>query len=134
MLDAYEKFRMIDQAKKNDFFAEVNYSSNKDVINCQVVKFTFPDGKESFVDKKHLIEMLFAMGTENEQTDMVPYKITRAKWYETILSVVAKKDIRKGEKIVFPIKITLPSQEQEMVSGFKKLANTLGIKSKIIRA
>ena len=42
-----------------------------------------------------------------------------------MIGVTAKKDIKKGEKINFPLKITLPTFEQEAIAellpkGFKK--------------
>ena len=67
--------------------------------------------------------ILFAIGNEAEQRKMIPQKLTRVKWYETVVSVKATKDIRKGENITFPIKITLPSVEEEVIREVKRESN-----------
>ena len=64
--------------------------------------------------------MLFAIGNKEEQVKMIPQTIRRTKWYETVISVKAKKDIKKGEIITFPLKITLPTVEEEVVAEIKK--------------
>ena len=52
MLDDYQKFKLIDKAKKNDFIMEVNWNPKDEATNeCKVIKFTFPDGKTIFAKK-----------------------------------------------------------------------------------
>lgn len=121
MIEHYEKFRIPDEHKENDFFIEVNWDQNNKKINkCKILKFTFPDGKTAYVKKEYLNAVLFAIGSEKDQRKMIPQKITRVRWYETVLSVKAKKDIRKGENITFPIKLSLPPIEEEVISELKK--------------
>lgn len=109
MLETHEKFRMIDKNGKNHFFAEVNWNLKDEATNkCQVIKFTLPDGSETFIDPKHLLELLFAIGREEDQVKMIPQKEERVHWHETVLSVKALKDIRKGESLTFPIKVSMP--------------------------
>ena len=124
MIESHEKFHMFDEVKGrgNNFFMEVNWNGDKDeeTNNCKLIKFTFPDGKESLMKKEHLTAVLFAIGTAAEQIKMIPQKLTSVKHYETTLGVTAKKDIRKGEKIIFPISITLPSVEREAIAEFKR--------------
>lgn len=129
MLETYQKFKLIDENKENEFYAEVNWDEKNDKTNkCQFIKFTFPDGKTSLIKKEYLLGMLFTMGTQSEQMKMIPQKNLSVKWYETIVGVKAKRDISKGEMINFPIKLTLPTQEEEAISELKaKYEGNLGI-------
>ncbi len=120
MLNHYEKFRMQDEGKNNEFYVEVNWDKNPKTNDCKVLKFTFPDGTESFVKREYLNALLFAIGSQEEQRKLIPQTITRVKWYETVVSVKAKKDIPKGDLITFPIKLSLPSMEQEAIAEVKK--------------
>lgn len=124
MLTEHEKFLMIDLGKKNDFHCEVNFRADDESTNkCKVFKFTFPDGKEAFIRREDLLQMFFACGKPEDQQKMIPQRLTSTRWYETVLSVRAGKDIRKGENITFPIKLSLPPIEQEVVSEIKKQYN-----------
>ena len=117
MLTEHEKFILGENEK---FFAEINWNpSDEDTNNCKVVKFTFPDGKQSYVKKKNLIEILFAMGSPEEQVKMIPQKLIRTRWYETVVGVKAKRNIGKGEMINFPIKLSLPDREEEIIGNRK---------------
>ena len=121
MIIGHEKFRLQDLSKTKDFFAEVNWNPDDKTTNeCQVIKFTHPDGSHSFVKQQHLYAMLFAIGNEIQQREMIPQKITKSRWYETVLSIKATKDIRRGESITFPIKITLPDQSDLIIGNTQK--------------
>lgn len=127
MIKSHEKFRLADISKKHEFFAEVNWNEKDEAVNhCKLVRFTFPDGTQATIPKEHLMAMLFAMGNEAEQMKMIPQKLTYNKWYETVVSVVAKADIAKGEKLTFPIKISLPASEEDIVG---RVGGQRGIKS-----
>jgi hypothetical protein len=120
MIDEHQKFRFVDENKNNEFFLEVNWT--KDVTPCKVVKFIFPNGEESLVKREHLMGVLFVMGNPSEQKKMIPQTIQKVRWYETVVGVKAKADIKKGEVINFPIKLSLPSLEEEVLQD---LATTL---------
>ena len=127
MLTTHEKFRMLDKGGNNNFFIEVNWKDDERIKNCQVFRFIFPDGKTAIIDKKHLLEVLFATGAPEEQQKMIPQTIRRSRWYETVISVKAKKDIVKGENITFPLKITLPTEEEAVIAEIRKEQNTKGL-------
>lgn len=114
MLRTYEKFRLTDLGGQSEFFVEVNYSRDKKVKDCQVLKFTFPDGKQAVISKRHILGMLFTMGTEDEQQKLTPQTLTKQRWYETILAIKAKRDIYKGENINVPVKLSLPDYREEV--------------------
>lgn len=122
MITNYEKFRLQDEAGQNELLIEVNFNGDKDekTNNCKIFKFILPDGKEALVKREYLTAMLFACGDAEEQRKMIPQKIVRTKWYETVVSVKATKDISKGEQITFPIKLSLPSTEEEVIAELKR--------------
>lgn len=132
MIDSYEKFRISDENKAHDFFVEVNWKKDKSIENCQLLKVTFPDGQQAFVKKDILFAFLFAIGGPKEQRAMIPQQVTRVKWYETVVGVKATKDIRKGETITFPIKLSIPVSQEEIIGDankFKKAASGLVLPS-----
>lgn len=113
MMTGYEKLRVPDQNLIHPFFIEVNWSKSKKVNECKVLRITFPNGDTAFVKKEHLHAILFALGNAEEQRRMIPQTIQNVRWYETVVSVKAKKDIYKGENITFPLKITLPETRRK---------------------
>ncbi len=116
MLKEYEKFRFVDEAKNNEFYAEVNWNpKDKESNECKLIKFTFPNGETSVVRKDVFNAVLFAMGTPEQQQKMIPQTTSRVRWYETTLSVRLKKDLRKGEMMTFPVKLSLPPIEEEVI-------------------
>lgn len=124
MIDTYEKFRLPDENKAHEMFAEVNWNTADEKTNkCQFVKLTLGD-KEVLVRKEHFIAFLFAIGTGEEQMGMIPQTITKTRWYETVVSVKATKDIRKGEEVTFPLKLTLPDTNEAVIGDVRKTLNT----------
>lgn len=123
MISTHEQFVLADKNGKNDLTAEVNWKEDPDVSDCRVFKFILPDGKEAYIDRKHLVEMLFACGKEEEQRSMIPQTVVNVRWYETTLSVKATKDIRKGELITFPVKLSLPAETKNVLGAVKKRRN-----------
>ena len=121
MITEYEKFRMEDINKNNDWFVEVNWEDKEGIKNSEMLKITFPDGKIAYTKREHMLSMIFAIGRPEDQRDIIPYKIRKSRWYETIVSVKAKKNIEKGENITFPLKITLPSVEEEVIQKTNKI-------------
>lgn len=119
MLKTYEKFRMIDEDKKNDWFIEVNWKKDPIIAESKILKVTFPNGDVAFLRRELLNEMLFVIGKPEDQQKMIPQKLTHMKWYETVLSIKATKNIRKGEGITFPIKISLPPSQEEIIGKHK---------------
>lgn len=121
MMTNHEKFRMIDVNKEKDWFMEVNWDpKDKKTNECQIIRITHPDGSESLIKREHLNAVLFAIGRADEQREMVPQRNVLTRWYETVVSVKAKKDIYKGELITFPIKLSLPPITQDVIGSGKK--------------
>ena len=117
MLTTYAKARFLDENKTSEFFAEVNWNKfDEKTMGGKLVRFTFPGGKTAVVKKEALLSFLFTIGSEEDQRKMIPQLITRSRHYETIVSVEAKQDIKKGEKITFPIKLTLPTLSEELTA------------------
>lgn len=122
MINEYDKLRLIDSSgNDNHLLIEVNWNLEDNETNrCKILRLTYPDGKHAYVKKEHLLSFLFAIGKPEEQRALIPTKITRVRWYETVVGVTAKKDIRKGEKIRFPIKLSLPKIEDEVIGELSK--------------
>lgn len=117
MLTSHQAFRFADKGTGKEFTAEVNWNGND---NCAKVRFNFPNGDKVVVDRNGLNAMLFAMGNRTEQMKMIPQVETRSRHYETVLGITAKKDIRKGEQIVVPVSIALPTFEEEVIAEAKR--------------
>ena len=125
MIEGHEKFRMQDLAKKNDLYIEVNWDNKEENSQCKILRVTLLNGETAFISRDNMMAMLFAIGQPHEQRDMIPYKIRSTKWYETIISVKARKKIEKGESITFPLKITLPSVEEEIAGKWAKKSSSI---------
>lgn len=123
MLTEHHKCNFIDQSDKHAFTAEVNWEpDNEKTNNSKIVKLHCEDGKYAYIKREHLLEFLFAIGQPEDQQKMIPQTLTSTRWYETVLSIKATKNIRKGEEIVFPIKLSLPPIEQEIIAEAKRTA------------
>lgn len=121
MLKDHEKLKIPDLNKRHEMVWEVNWNPTDINTNeCQVVKVIFPNGDTQMVKREHLMSALFAIGTSEQQRDITPKVVNRSRWYETIVSVVAKSNIRKGEKITFPLKLTLPTVSEEIIAETKR--------------
>ncbi len=100
---------------------EVNWSDAEDVRNCQRIRIAFEKDAKPFVIKKEELNALtFAMGNRQEQMKMIPQVETRSRHYETVLGITATKDIKKGEKIVVPVSLALPTFEEEIIAEAKR--------------
>jgi hypothetical protein len=109
MIEHYEKFRLLDENKQNEFYAEVNWDSEDKKSNqCKLIRFIFPDGKTAVVKKDLLNSLLFTIGTEDEQRNMIPQTLETVHQYQTVLGVKATKNIGKGEMLNFPVNLSIP--------------------------
>ena len=118
MLTTHEKLRLSDKNGKNDVFVSVNWKLDDPATNeCKVIKFELPGGEEAYIAREHLLAFLFAISKEEDQREMIPQKLTKVRWYETVVKVKAKNDVRKGEELVFPIKLSLPAEEREVIGA-----------------
>lgn len=123
MLTEYEKFRLIDEAGKNEFYVEVNWKEKDEATNkCQIFKFTFPDGKEAFVQRKYLLDLLFYCGKPEDQQKMIPQTLETIHHYKTVLGIKATKDIKKDGMINFPVELSIPCSalRQDVIASLPK--------------
>lgn len=123
MLRSYEKFRLSDENKRNEFFIEVNRNPKDEKSNeCQLITFVHPDGSETTIKREYIMSMIFAMGTEEQQQKLIPQKISQVRFLKTTLGIKATKDIAKGEMINIPVDLKLPSIEEEVIGSIKQFA------------
>lgn len=109
MIQTYEKFRLPDENKQNDFYMEVNWNpEDKKTNDCKLIKVTFPNGKSAIIKREYLNQILFAIGNPEDQKKLIPQNFETVHWRETVLGIKATKDIKKDEMINFPIKISFP--------------------------
>lgn len=132
MIEDYQKFRIPDSNGKNHIEAEVNWEEGQN--KCEMIKLTFADGKKAFIKRKDLAEILFAIGDRETQMSLTPQKITTVHHVRTILGIQAKKDIRKGEMVNFPIEVpfTCTNVKEVYASEFldKRHRKTIGLATK----
>lgn len=128
MLKTHEKLN-VPLKGNNRFYIEVNYKGedDKETNECKILKLTFPDNTVDYMERDHLNALLFAMGTEAQQRDLLPTKITTARRYQTVLGITAKKDIKRGEKINVQVDIPLPPIEETIFEAAKDMANKHGV-------
>ncbi len=119
MIEEPRQFELPDMSGRgNNIILAVNWSKDSKVKNCRAIRIKM--GKqESIIDKEHLNSMLFIFGNEEEQRKLLPQKVLKTKHIKKVVEVTAKKDIKKGEKIVFPISFTMPSEEEAILKSYK---------------
>ena len=118
MLKERAKFNFEDKARKNNFTGEVNWNENDiDTNESKVIKFTFPNGDVSFVDRNHLNQFLFFIGTPEDQGKMIPQKFSTVRTHEGLMRMKAKKRIEIGEEIVSGYSIVCDNVKVEEVIG-----------------
>lgn len=132
MLKTYTKGEIKDLYGKNTGVKlEVNWNSDdQKIADCKVIKMTLPGGKELFVKKEEFLSFLWLMGNNDEHMKMIPQTLTRSRWYETVLSVKATKDIRKGENLTFPIKLSMPDYTEEVIGNLQRKSGQIVVPAK----
>ncbi len=121
MLKGYEKLRIPDENKEHEMVWEVNWNPHDPkTTGCKVIRVTFPGGQTAIVKKEHMMAAVFAIADAEEQVKMIPVQKTLSRWYETIVSVKATKDVKKGEELTFPIKLSLPAHTYDVLAEAKK--------------
>lgn len=100
---------------------EVNWSNDEEVKDCQLIRIHVDENARDFtIKKQELNAILFTLGTSDEQMKMIPQVETRSRHYETVVGVKTDRDIAKGEEVIFPISIALPSFEEEIIAEAKR--------------
>lgn len=118
MITGYQKFQLPDiNADKNSITAEVNYSDDPHVKDCQVIRLTLPHGKKMYIKRDHLNQILFAIGKEEDQRKLIPQKLSTVHHRQTVLGIKATKDIKKGEMINFPMEFAVPCDNVKSIIG-----------------
>lgn len=121
MIKSHQIFRILDEAKSKELKIEVNWDTKDEKTNnCKYLRLIFPDGSTGLVKKETFNAFLFTIGNEEEQRKLIPQVTRKTRWYETVVGVKATKDIKKGEEITFPIKLSLPTIDEEIIAEAKK--------------
>ena len=80
---------------------------NEAVTPAEKFEFTI-DGKVAYLDRDDLYSLLMLFGNEEQQELLTPVAETRVKEITRLLKVKAKKDMKKGETLVFPYTYYIP--------------------------
>ena len=121
MIKSHEMLMVPDENKEKPLKIEVNWNpKDKRSNEAKLLRFIYPNGDEAIVRREHFQSILFALGKQEDQKDMIPYTVTSTRWYETTVGVKAMKDIKKGEMVVFPVKFHIPSVTQEVIGDIRK--------------
>lgn len=98
MITKHRKFSIRDASGRNESLdIEVNWSNNKSVRGCKHLKVTIRDEKV-ILSRDQLWMLIFMFSEEDQQEKMLPIVETVVRHHETIVDLVAKNDIKKGEK------------------------------------
>jgi hypothetical protein len=123
-----------DLKKRNHLKAEVNWNPDDPDTNLsQVIKFVCPNGEEVMVKREHLNEILFALGSPEEQRSMIPQTIQTVHHLQTVLGIRATKDIAKGEMINIPVDMPFACTNTAKIIGraaYQKEVHNAAKKSK----
>jgi len=118
MLDDHRTLQ-IPTLDKEMIECEINYSKNKKIKDCQVIRMSVK-GIEFEIERDELTKLLLVIGDEQTQKDLMPMQVNKVRKYETLLefNFKASKDYGKGEEIAVtaPYIIEVPDVE-ELASG-----------------
>lgn len=121
MIEGYEKLELIDtNDRQTGVTFEVNWDENPETNECKVLKMTLPDKSTHYISKDMFVAFMWVIGTADEQKKMIPQTVIHTKWYETVLGIKATKDIKKGEMINVPVKLSLPDERREAIAELKR--------------
>lgn len=98
---------------------EVNFSKNKKVKDCQVIRMR-TKGVEFDIERDELTKLLLILGDQQTQKDLTPVHLSKIRKYETLLEFKfkASKAYNKGDEVevTAPYIIEIPDVE-ELYSG-----------------
>ena len=96
MISQYQKFEF------NNLKVEANFG--EDVKPCKVIRFNI-NGQEAFVNKSDLYALLMLYADDQEMSGAVKITEKKVKMMRKAVKVMAKKDIKKGEDVVFIVDV-----------------------------
>lgn len=103
--------------------AEVNFSENPKVKDCQVIRFHI-NGKELDIKRDELVALLMAIGDEGMQEKLLPIKIGTTRKVERMLTFEwqATRNYAKGDTIQVkaPWIDEIPTEEELMAGKLKR--------------
>jgi hypothetical protein len=74
-------------------------------------------GKEALINRKDLFSIAFVIADPDTQVDLTPVKQTTIRKYVRQYRITAKKNIKKGEQIIFNTSFDVPL---EVYEGLRK--------------
>ena len=112
MIKDHRKLSLQDLANRgNDVDLEVNWNSS--VKDCKSIRVHM-GGKEAVISRDHLWSLILLMSKDEQQEGMLPVIHVPVSHYETVVSVMAKKNVRKGETMNFPLSVSINKRTGQM--------------------
>lgn len=112
MLKDYNVITFKDKKKKNDVYCEINLPKEyRDVI-----KMTIGD-KESYIKIKDFYSVCLLLVKSGQLESLLPNRERKVKKYKRQLTIIANKDIKKGERIIATYEVDVP---QVVADNIKK--------------
>jgi len=104
---------------------EVNW--NEEVKPCEKIRITV-DGKEQIIDRADFYSMMFVFGDEAQQEQLIPVERLKVREITRLLTIRAKKDMKRGEKMLFPYTYYIPDVLYQSIRLSNK-GSKLGLQS-----
>jgi len=103
---------MHDYAKMGNEKITIEANWDAGVTPGKAFKITV-DGKEAILERDDLYALLMLFGDEEQQSDLIPVQQTQVRAITRLITVKAKKDIKRGEEIKFAYEYFVPGRVYE---------------------
>ena len=126
MIKEHNQATLKDVQGNNDLVVEMNWNPKDPLTNeAKILRVKLPGSKHSYIKRDELHRLMLIIGTRPQKSQLIPELIRRSRWYETKLGVEASKDIRKGDMIIFDVKIPLPDEREVVWGRTERLPNNV---------
>lgn len=118
MIQGHRRLAVRDLSDRGyDLTFEVNWNKSELVKDCKHIKVKVGSGDEAIISRDELFSLLMLISEEGQQdqlldpyTDKVPVDN-----YHTIVEIMAKENVKVGDKIVLPITVSVNRQTGQML-------------------
>lgn len=115
MITGQNQITFKDKKKKNDVICEINLPKEyRDVIKMSI------GDKESYIKIKDFYGVCLMLVKGELLDSIIPDVERKVKKYKRQLTIIANKDIKKGERIVATYEVNVPVIIEQNANSFKK--------------
>jgi len=105
----YQAYNLDDLQKRNHIELLTDWEYNDPDWESRVIEIKMGD-KKSYVSFNQLYSLIFLMANEQEQADMIPTKTGRVRHMEQVITIEAKENVKKGQRINARVKWRVPEE------------------------